>query len=193
MGFIRYRNLISQGNKMSIEQKSVNTSENVNTTDKNYNAINFVKLMKDGFVFKFEDGDNKIECWGSSVSGKEAVLLNGTQVSAFRNLFSRKSLHKFNHDGHVYEVEFNMVSIIKGELHCVLIKDGVHFQTKKACPTNLTNNKPLTIKRALTEGFLFGFLGFMLGYSLSRWSKGDDESTLEVIGAILEPIKFFFS
>lgn len=153
-------------------------------------TLSLYGVMKDGYRFEFVDGDNKIECWGSGKSGNEAIYLNGEEVSALRNLFSRKSLHKFSSDTVGYEVEFNMVSLTRGELHCILIKDGVHFQTKKVQLTSFSKNKPLTMKQAFFEGFVFGFfliLGGFAGYYLTKLflEKADSVEQVSVLTSLI--------
>ena len=168
-----------------------NTTSNTNAQIEQQN-IGMMKLFKGGYNFSFQDGNNRIECWGSSVNGKEAVYVNGKLVSEFRNMFSRKSLHKFTVDGVPFEVEFNMVSIMRAELHCVVIKDGVHFQTKKVCPTNITNKKPLTLKRVFLEGFVFGVVGFFCGYLIAKLFTEND-TVIQTMNSLLAPINTFFS
>lgn len=170
----------------------MNTDNNYNNSNIETEVVSAGKLLKNGYRFCFQDGENTINCRGSSVSGKEIISLNDEQVSTNRNAFSRRSLHKFASGSHNYEVEFYMASLLKGELHCILIKDGVHVETKKACPSGLTNNKPISPIRTFIEGFIFGFIGFGIGYFMSDWLSEEDKP-IEVIGALIEPIKLFFS
>lgn len=149
-----------------------------------FKSIDMFALMKNGFSFEFKDSGHEITCWGSSATGKEIVYLNGKQVSEKRNLLSRKSLHKFIHKGLTYEVEFNMVSILKSELHCILIRDGVHVETQKARPTNFTNKKPFSLVRSVIEGFIFGFVGFGIGFYLANKFKSDGEVTSLILDSI---------
>lgn len=161
----------------------MNTQERENQTNTQQSS-SLVKVLKDGYRFEFKDGDDTIECWGSGKSGDESVFVNGEKVSGFRNLFKRKSLHTFQHKGHDYEVEFNMVSIIRAELHCILIKDGVHFQTKKFVPTTIATNKPMSVKTLLIDFLIFGAIGAVIGYTMARYSN-TTESTIDSVNALV--------
>ncbi|NVK25273.1 MAG: hypothetical protein HWE10_10130 [Gammaproteobacteria bacterium] len=158
-------------------------------SENSYQNIKMLALLRRGYEFKFQDGDAEISCWGSSFSGQETITINGSVVSKLRNLTSRKSLHTFQYEDHTYEVEFDMVSIRRSELHCILIKDGVHFGTKKARPTNLTNNKSLSIWRAFAEGVVFGVIGAALGFGLAKLFKSDTDTT----ALLVDSINLFFT
>lgn len=143
-----------------------------NQTTKNYDDYHKVKsidVFKNGYTFQFIDGNTVIECWGSCVTGKEKIKLDGKLISEKRNMTSRKSLHSINHEGINYEVEFNVISMLTGELHCILIKDGVHFETKKLIVTKGRNNEPYSKKKFWRDffvstgiGFIFGFVGMSI-------------------------------
>lgn len=143
-----------------------------NQTTENYDDYQKVKskdaLLK-GYSFLFKDGDTTIECWGSTFSGKEKIKVDGNVVSEQRNMTSRKSLHEFDHQGINYEVEFNVISMLTGELHCILIKDGVHFETKKLIVTKGRKNEPYSKKKFWRDfavstgiGFICGFVGMSI-------------------------------
>jgi hypothetical protein len=75
--------------------------------------------------------------------------------------FTKKSLHTFTVNNISYELEFNMVSLLTGELHCILIRKGVHVETQKQV-AKFTANKRLMKWRIFlwfVIGFAFGFFG----------------------------------
>ncbi len=162
------------------------TQNQTNTTEAT-RLINFSTLFSKGYQFTFTDGDNKIECWGSGFSGKEIVHLNGEKVSELRNMTSRESLHKFKQGECEYEVEFNMVSIITAELHCVLIKDGVHVATQKSIHTSAFGKKPMTKKRLFADILLFGFIGLGIGITAANYVI-HDESPFVLINTFIDKL-----
>lgn len=116
--------------------------------------IGSLSLLKNGFNFHFNVEGHDIHAWGSQFSGKEKVFVDGKTVSNKWGI-TRKSVHSFTLNGAIYELEFNMVSILTGELHCILIKDGVHVETQKQV-SKLTVNKKFLIT-LIGIGLLGGF------------------------------------
>jgi hypothetical protein len=119
-----------------------------------------------GFNFEFFEGDNTIKAFGSAKSGKEQVFFNGVLMAEKRS-FGRKSCLNFESNGYQYEVEFHMANLFTGELHCTLIKDGVHVKTFKQ---SLAKKYQLIGKRKLlfivSQGF---FAGFVLVWALDHF------------------------
>lgn len=119
--------------------------------------IGTVSLFSDGFKFLFKVNDHNVLAWGSAKSGNEKVFIDDKLTSEQRN-FTRRSVHTFMLDGNSYEIEFNTVSLLTGELHCSLIKDGVHVKTLKQVPKYTANKKQTKLRFALwfAMGFVFG-------------------------------------
>jgi len=121
--------------------------------------------LKNGYHFYFRDGDTEIYAHGSAYSGKETIYVNDKKVSQFRNL-GRKSVHKFSIGKDNYEIEFDMISILKGLLHCTLIKNGVHFKTLKLTSNDLYG----TLSKFLLKSFIIGFItGFIVVKVMKHW------------------------
>lgn len=73
------------------------------------------------FVFPIEGA--KIRAWGSCLSGAERVYRDQELVSEGRNL-GKASGHTFASGGHEYEIQFNVISMLKAHLECTLTKEG---------------------------------------------------------------------
>jgi hypothetical protein len=117
-------------------------------------------LLTKGFNFKFNAEGHEVHAWGSAKPGKEKVYVDGKLVSS-KWSFTKKSLHTFTVNNISYELEFNMVSLLTGELHCILIRKGVHVETQKQV-AKFTANKRLMKWRIFlwfVIGFAFGFFG----------------------------------
>lgn len=116
--------------------------------------------LKEGYWFYLtgtEPGTDepRIVAFGSALTGRETVFVDDEIVSSQRS-FSRRSTHQFVHDGHSYEVAFNMESIKTGKLVCRLTKDGqLVTETSKSYATTPFDKK--TFLLALAAGALFGF------------------------------------
>jgi len=83
-----------------------------------------------GFNFDFKDGCHNINIRCSSVTGKESVFFDD-QLMVEKRSFKRKSSMEFRHEDNRYEIEFDVVDMLKGETHCTLIKNDVHVKTIK--------------------------------------------------------------
>ncbi|MBM7074138.1 hypothetical protein JQC92_19225 [Shewanella sp. 202IG2-18] len=86
-------------------------------------------VLSKGYQFRFVVNNNVITTWGSSWNGKEIIKVNDEVVSEQRS-YKRKSIHLFKVDDIPYEIEFNMIDILRGHLQCTLIEDGVHVETQ---------------------------------------------------------------
>ncbi len=129
------------------------------------NKLDESASYRGGFNFEFEDGCHNINARCSSVTGKESVFLDN-QLMAEKRSFKRKSSMEFIYGDSRYEVEFNVVDMLKGETHCTLIKNDVHVKTIKKA---LLMKNQLTGKSAgLIISLLFIF-GCISGYMLMRY------------------------
>ncbi|RYV02461.1 hypothetical protein SOPP22_09395 [Shewanella sp. OPT22] len=86
-----------------------------------------------GYRFEFEINDHNIVAWGSAWTGREIVSIDDRVVSDLYS-YKRKAIHHFDINDTAYEIEFNMVNILQGLLHCTLIEDGTHVATQKQLP-----------------------------------------------------------
>ena len=159
-------------------KNQVNEQKAMDTSDKK--TIKFLDLIFKGYEFDFIESDNKIHCWGAGLSGREIIKVNGNIVSEKRNMTNRHSLHSFTIGKHKYEVEFNVVSMMTGELHCILIKDDLHIETQKMAHASIVAKKPLTVKRFIRDILLFGLAGAILGASVAAYVK-HSETPLDLL------------
>lgn len=134
-------------------------------------VLKFSNVIKSGYGVSFDYEDQKITCWCSGVSGKETVYVNDKLVSELRNLVKRKAIHNFRVNGRKFELEVNTVSFKQGEVHFVLIKDGIHVETKKVRISSPSNRKPFSLKNFLLTLPLYAFAGYIVGYTYARYSK----------------------
>lgn len=124
--------------------------------------------FKGGYEFYFYDCGHEILAVGSSWSGKETVILNGKEVSSVRNLNKRIAVQQFKIEKEHYELEMNMVEIMTGELHCTLIKNGVHFETQKLSAYS-RGSLPSLIKITLISAIVGLIIGFLSVNLLKNW------------------------
>jgi hypothetical protein len=125
--------------------------------------IGGLSIFSKGFNFKFNVEGHEIHAWGSAKSGKEKVFVDGKLVSSKWSL-TKKSIHTFKLNNDNYELEFNMVSFLTSELHCILIKNGAHLETQKQVPRQ-TENK----KKAKWFIGLFAIVGAIVGAICGYW------------------------
>ncbi len=116
--------------------------------------------FSNGYTFDFNDNGRMINVYGSAWTGKETVSFEG-EVIVNKRSFSRKSTLEFSIADDSYEVELNMVDMFRGELHCTLIKNGVHCKTLKKA---LANKYQLT-KTSSWQLLILFFLGGFFGYT----------------------------
>ncbi|MBU2918040.1 hypothetical protein KO505_08705 [Psychrosphaera sp. F3M07] len=136
-------------------------NQNVNETgNQDVEKIGGRSIFSKGFNYKFNVEGHEIHAWGSAKSGKEKVFVDGKLVSSKWSL-TKKSIHTFKLNNDSYELEFNMVSLITSELHCILIKNGVHLETQKQVPKYSSDKKKgkTLILVLFVIGFLFGLFG----------------------------------
>jgi len=117
--------------------------------------------LTNGYWFYFQDEGLDIVAHGSAWNGKEVVYVNEDPVSEKRVLTKFKSEHDFRHSGKDYRVEFEMVSIMRGELECRLYVDGeLHSSHSKAFVDRQMNGWQFLLKLAglFVAGFIFGYL-----------------------------------
>lgn len=124
----------------------------------------YKELRKEGYNFHFDVDSHHIHSYGSSCSGKEIVYIDGEVVNERRS-FKKHSQIEFYLEGDKYEIEYNMVSMFTGELHCTLIKNGVHVETQiiKLKDIKQQNNKEFW------KGFAIWFvIGAISGFVAMR-------------------------
>ncbi|MBU2883689.1 hypothetical protein KO525_01225 [Psychrosphaera sp. B3R10] len=150
-------------NNQTIETNSNDnsTSNPMDESSDNHQEVNQIgtmALFSDGFSFNFEFGGHKILAWGSAKSGKEKVFVDG-QVVGEKRSFTRRSVIPFTIGKDELEIEFHTVSLLTAELHCTLIKNGVHVETQKQIPKYTANKKKSKWRIAFwfAIGFVFGF------------------------------------
>lgn len=122
-------------------------------------TVNF----RDGFTFDFVDAGHNIKARCSSMSGKESVFLDDNLMCEKRS-FRRKSSMDFVFSGNKYEVEFNVVDILKGETHCTLIKNDLHIKTIKKALLKKYQLAGRSLWFRLPFYFAFGAFGAVCGY-----------------------------
>ncbi len=134
-------------------------NQNVNQTDNDdVEQVGSLSLISKGYNFKFNVEGHEVHGWGSAKSGKEKVYLDGNLISSKWGL-TKKSVHQFEVNNVSYEMEFNVVSLLTGELHCILIKNGVHLETQKQIPKPYANKKLANWRLAL-HTIAAGILGY---------------------------------
>lgn len=124
-----------------------------------------VSILK-GTRFYFENEGNEICFWASNATGKEHVSFNQHIESEKRNLTSTSTYHQFSINDDTYEIEFGMRKWMM-ELHCTLIKNGVHENTLVYSQLNKVNRKKFF--RDLTLFFVLGLAG---GYFSTHYFLG---------------------
>ncbi|MCJ8319620.1 MAG: hypothetical protein MJK12_08295 [Colwellia sp.] len=113
---------------------------------------------KTGYNFEFSQGENIIRAFGSAKSGKEQVFFNDALMAEKRS-FGLKSCLSFQSTDYRYEVEFHIANIFTGELHCTLIRDGVHVQTlKQSLAKKYQLNGKTKLLFLISQGFFAGFI-----------------------------------
>jgi len=120
---------------------------------------------RDGFSYDFEDAGHVIHVHCSSISGKESIYLDGDLIASKRS-FKRKSSMTFNIGEDNYEIEFNVVDMLKGETHCTLIKNDVHVKTIKKA---LLIKNQLSGKNAWLKILAYFVIGAICGFVSVRY------------------------
>jgi hypothetical protein len=146
--------------------------------------------IKNGNWFIYQDGGNLIQIWGSNATGKEKVYLNNELVSE-RTSIKMRSEHQFtDQQGQNYEVKFEMESLLKGRLKCVIKRDETILRTfrvdyGKGKNFSLTQFLLLILGSAII-GFLIGtfdfsnltlslFIAILLFFCFATRKKGEIE------------------
>jgi len=110
-----------------------------------------------GLWFVHNDGLNTIKIFGST-TGKEKVYLNEELVSERRSLKLKSEHHFQDKEKNEYEVKFNTINLIKGEMDCLIIKNN---EVVKSFKTTFNRGKNFTLKRFLiliVSCFIFALL-----------------------------------
>lgn len=123
---------------------------------------NKIEILK-GFTFQFAEEEHNIEVWGSSVSGKEKVFVNGKLVSECRSL-KTDSNHNFTIGDNKYSVNFNTVNIYKGPLVCTLLKNGKVYKRQKLLYNKVKRFSKQYFINMIKLMILGVFYGILLGY-----------------------------
>jgi len=144
----------------------------MNNDNKNSVNVDDGVNYKTGFNFIFSEEGNTIRAFGSAKSGKEQVFVNDNLMTEKRS-FGRRSCLSFESNEHQYEVEFHMVNLFTGELHCTLIKDGVHVKTlKQSLAKKYQLNGKTKLLFLVSQGFVAGFVLVMaLNYFFNIFGK----------------------
>jgi len=117
---------------------------------------------KTGYNFEFVQDNNVIKAFGSAKSGKEQVFFND-KLMAEKRSFGRRSCLSFDSNGYHYEVEYHVTNLFTGELHCTLIKDGVHVKTfKQSLAKKYQLNGKTKLFFLISQGFVAGFVLVMV-------------------------------
>ena len=72
----------------------------------------------------------------------------------------------FSIDGDNYEVEFNVVDMLKGETHCTLIKNNLHVKTIKKA---LLKKNQISGKQGWMKVSVIFVFGLISGYLLMQY------------------------
>ena len=114
-----------------------------------------------GIHFFFIDGDREIKLWGSKFTGKERISVNA-QIISEKRTYGFKSVHTFNIESDIYEIELAVMNPLTENMSCTLIKNGTHFKTTKY---SLWKDK-----KSLTKVFFTSFaIGATLGYTFINY------------------------
>ncbi len=136
-----------------------------NKVNTQQDSVDETVSYRNGFNFEFEDANHLINVHCSSVSGKESIYLDGELVASKRS-FRRKSSMTFSIDGDNYEVEFNVVDMLKGETHCTLIKNNLHVKTIKKA---LLKKNQISGKQGWMKVSVIFVFGLISGYLLMQY------------------------
>ncbi|NBB93730.1 MAG: hypothetical protein GVY32_11240 [Gammaproteobacteria bacterium] len=79
--------------------------------------------LRKGIRAFFDVDDITITFWGSAWSGLEEVRIEDRVVSRKRSLRFR-TRHRFEHAGIRYEIEFRVVSMLRGQMEIELYRNG---------------------------------------------------------------------
>lgn len=79
--------------------------------------------LRKGIRAYFDVDDITISFWGSAWTGREVVAIDDRVVSSTRNL-RFVSEHQFEHAGIDYRIVFRVISMLRGEMHIELFRNG---------------------------------------------------------------------
>ncbi len=122
--------------------------------------------LRKGYRFYFTDNDDSIVAYGSALSGKEIVYLNGQVVSEIRSI-RRSSEHHFSQNGINYRLRFTMTDLIRGTLECELYRDDELVSRQRQSWMDLASDS-----KGFTKAILFLLLcfagGLLVGMGAAR-------------------------
>jgi len=126
-----------------------------------------------GAVFHFDDGGCRICASFAAWSGLERVEVDGVERSRSRN-FKKNSVHEFELGGEDYAIDYEVVHIHKGPVHCTLHKNGRPIQRQTLELED--SSAPAVSAPPLSLGFILVFLvlGILVALvgdrtGISRW------------------------
>lgn len=119
---------------------------------------------KEGYHFVFKFGSRIIEAWGTGFSGKEYVTVDG-ELKSEKRTHAKTSIHNFECDGDLYEIEFKVKNILSGVLICTLKVNEAPIQKFRAKPKAEFN----IVSFVFIMAFFFSY-GFVESYfNLPNW------------------------
>ncbi len=134
--------------------------------------------LKRGIECFFDVGDATVRVWASAWTGREVVELNGQVVSDKRSL-KLSTPHRFTHDGHDYEVVFQISSLLSGLFEVFLYRNGKLLDSDQgrhqSIPVNHETGQ-VDWRRYGLQIFLWtmagGVVGGIFGFLVASLTKG---------------------
>jgi hypothetical protein len=124
--------------------------------------------IKEGIWYVFEDGNNIIKLWCSSLSGKEKLYLNEKLISEKRSMRMTNEYSFKDDSGLNYSLILKTTNLLKGHIVCRLERNGEHVRTIKS---KVVLGKNFTMKRILILVFAtVVYTLFKIQYNLSDTS-----------------------
>ncbi|WP_417658322.1 hypothetical protein [Pseudidiomarina sp.] len=129
---------------------------------KDEQTVGMLDILRNGFWFYFTHNNHEIAAHASGFSGRETIYVDDSKVST-KISWRFKSGHEFELDGHKYRVEFDVVSIWKGQIACHLYIDDKRVETNEhAMAINKTKLGWKTFFIMFVAGLIFGALSAYL-------------------------------
>lgn len=122
--------------------------------------------LRKGIRAYFDIDDITIAFWGSPWTGREAVTIDDRVVSSKWSL-RFVTEHRFEHGGIRYKIVFRVVSMLRGELHIELYREGELADSDHWCQTKNLGMDPRTgrfsTRRAILRIAPYFVLGMLAG------------------------------
>lgn len=145
-----------------------------NTTER---ASSMKISLKRGIECFFDIGDHTIRVWASAWTGREVVELDSKIVSS-RYSFKTATPHRFNHDGHDYEVVFK-IHLVSSLFQVFLYRDGELLDSDQGRHASIPINPDtgnVDWRRYGWQIALYtlagGLTGGVIGYTVASLTKG---------------------